>query len=138
LISPRFSALRSDKEIEIPNRLAYHLASLQISKGGKTMGEFVKVATTNEIAAGQAKLVEHGGRRIAVFNIDGRFYAVDDTCTHRGGPLSEGFVQGDEVTCPWHGARFKVSSGEVLAPPASSGVTSYPTRVQGTDVEVEI
>lgn len=102
------------------------------------MGEFVKVGTTSEIAAGQAKLVETGGRRIAVFNIDGSFYAVDDTCPHRGGPLSEGFVQGDEVTCPWHGARFKVTSGEVLGPPAARGVASYPTRVQGSDVEIEI
>ena len=65
------------------------------------------------------------------------FYALSDTCTHRGGPLSEGTVEGAEVACPWHGARFDVKTGAVLGPPAAREVRSYPVRVTGTDVEIE-
>ncbi len=102
------------------------------------MAGFVKVATTDELAPGQSKKVEVGGKTIALFNLGGSFHAIDDTCTHRGGPLSEGDVAGDVVTCPWHGAKFKVITGEVLGPPARSGVSSYRVHVKGSDVEVEI
>lgn len=102
------------------------------------MAAFVKVATTSELAPGQAKKVEVQGKAIALFNLGGSYHAIDDTCTHRGGPLSEGQVQGDIVTCPWHGAKFKVTSGEVLGPPARAGVASYPTRITGSDIEVEV
>ncbi len=102
------------------------------------MAGFVKVATTDELAPGQSKKVEVGGKTIALFNLGGSFHAIDDTCTHRGGPLSEGDVAGDVVTCPWHGAKFKVTSGEVLGPPAPAGVSSYRVHVKGSDVEVEI
>ncbi len=102
------------------------------------MAEFVKVATTSDLAPGQAKKVEAGGKTIALFNIGGSYHAIDDTCTHRGGPLSEGEVAGDAVTCPWHGAKFKVTSGDVLGPPARTGVSSYKVRVNGSDLEVEV
>ncbi|OGB95041.1 MAG: hypothetical protein A3G35_10605 [candidate division NC10 bacterium RIFCSPLOWO2_12_FULL_66_18] len=102
------------------------------------MAAFIKVATTSELAPGQAKKVEVQGKAIALFNLGGSYHAIDDTCTHRGGPLSEGQVQGDVVTCPWHGAKFKVTSGEVLGPPARAGVASYPTRITGSDIEVEV
>lgn len=102
------------------------------------MAGFVKVAKTSEIPAGQMKLVELNGKRIALFNVSGSFYAIDDTCTHLGGPLSEGFLDGKEVTCPWHGAVFDVTTGEALSPPAPEGVARYNTRVQDADVEVEI
>jgi nitrite reductase/ring-hydroxylating ferredoxin subunit len=102
------------------------------------MAAYIKVATTSELAPGQAKKVEVQGKAIALFNLGGSYHAIDDTCTHRGGPLSEGQVQGDVVTCPWHGAKFKVTSGEVLGPPAGAGVASYPTRVTGSDIEVEV
>jgi len=102
------------------------------------MADFVKVAQANEIEPGHGKLVEVQGKMIALFNVDGKFYAIDNTCTHRGGPLSEGELNGDEVTCPWHGARFKVTSGEVLRPPAPQGVSSYKVRVNGQDIEVEV
>ena len=68
------------------------------------MPEFVKVAKTSDLAPGEAMAVDVGARRIALFNIEGTYLAVDDTCTHRGGPLSEGMVVGNEVTCPWHAA----------------------------------
>lgn len=102
------------------------------------MAAFVKVATTSELAPGQAKRVEVQGKAIALFNLGGSYHAIDDTCTHRGGPLSEGQLQGEVVTCPWHGAKFKVTSGEVLGPPARAGVSSYAIRVNGSDIEVEV
>ena len=68
------------------------------------MAQFIKVASTADLAPGTAKCVEVAGKKIALFSLEGSFYAIDDTCTHRGGPLSEGDVSGEEVTCPWHGA----------------------------------
>ena len=102
------------------------------------MAKFVKAAASGEIPPGKGKLVEAGGKKIALFNVDGTFYAIDDTCTHRGGPLSEGMVADTEVTCPWHGAVFDVKSGAVLSPPAPGGVASYAVRLEGDDIEVEI
>jgi len=102
------------------------------------MAGFVKVAKSDEIAPGQGKMIEVGGKKIALFNVEGSFYAIDDTCTHRGGPLSEGSLDGKEVTCPWHGAIYDVITGEVLSPPAPKGVARYNVRVEGTDIEGEV
>ena len=102
------------------------------------MPEYVKVAQVSEIEPNHGKMVEVQGKKIALFNVNGQFHAIDNTCTHRGGPLSEGELEGDEVTCPWHGAKFKVSSGEVLSPPAPQGVNSYKVRVNGPDIELEL
>ncbi len=102
------------------------------------MPEFVKVAKTDEVSPGQARLVEVSGKEIALFNVGGSFHAIDNTCTHVGGPLCEGEIEGTEVTCPWHGAMFDVTTGEVLGPPAASNVNRYSVRIDGSDVEVEI
>ena len=102
------------------------------------MAELIKVARIGEISPGESKLVEAGGMRIALFNVGGTLYAIDDTCTHRGGPLSEGMVTGTKVTCPWHGAVFDVTSGAALAAPAPRSVASYPVRISGDDIEIEI
>lgn len=102
------------------------------------MPQFIKVATTDELADQQAKLVEVAGQKIALFRVDGGFYALSDTCTHRKGPLSEGTVEGTEVTCPWHGAKFDIRSGGVLGPPAGQAVKSYPVRVTGANIEIEV
>ena len=102
------------------------------------MAAFVKVATTGEVAPGEAKKVDVQGKAIALFNCGGSYHAIDDTCTHRGGPLSEGSIDGDVVTCPWHGAKFRVTTGEVCGPPARAAVSSYRTRVNGSDIEVEV
>ena len=67
------------------------------------MGKFVKVATKAEISDQSAKLLKIGDKRIALFNLGGQFYAIDDTCPHADGPLSEGSIEGEEVECPWHG-----------------------------------
>ena len=102
------------------------------------MPEFRKVATIDEIPIGQAKVVEVSGSEIAIFNIGGSYHAIDNTCTHVGGPLCEGEIAGIEVTCPWHGAVFDVTSGQVLGPPAASNVNRYRVRVEGADIEVEV
>jgi len=102
------------------------------------MSEFVKVAQSDEIPVGQAKLVEVNRKEIALFNVGGTYHAIDNTCTHMGGPLCEGEIDGSEVTCPWHGAVFDVTSGQVLGPPAPESVTRYNVRVEGPDIEIEI
>ena len=102
------------------------------------MPEFVKVAKTDEVAPGQAKLVEAGGKEIALFNLAGAFHAIDNNCTHAGGPLCEGELDGTEVTCPWHGASFDVTSGQVLGPPAPQSVRHYNVHIEGSDIEVEV
>lgn len=102
------------------------------------MSTFVKVAKSGEITAGTGKLVEVGGKQIAVFQVDGKYYALDNTCTHRGGPLAEGTVEGLEVECPWHGAHFSLETGQAVRPPASLGVARYPVRQQGEDIEIEV
>ena len=103
------------------------------------MSRFVKVAKTSEIADQSATRVEVDGKLIiAIFNLGGEFYAIDDTCTHHGGPLSEGSVHGEKVECPWHGACFNIKSGEVTGPPATEGVTNYTVRLIGDTIEIEI
>jgi nitrite reductase/ring-hydroxylating ferredoxin subunit len=102
------------------------------------MPKFVEVAKKSEIADQSAKCVEVEGKRIALFNLGGEFYAIDDACTHRGGPLSEGSLEGEEVECPLHGAHFNIKSGEVTGPPAPKDVTKYTVRVTGDVIEIEV
>ena len=102
------------------------------------MTQFIKVATTDELGDQQVKLVEVEGQKIALFRVDRAFYALHDACTHQGGPLSKGTLQGMEVACPWHEAKFDVRTGAVLDPPAQQGVRSYPVRVTGADIEIEV
>ncbi len=102
------------------------------------MADFVTVAKTSEVGSGQARLVEVKGKKIALFNVDGQFFALDNSCTHRGGPLAEGAISGHEVTCPYHGAKFDVRTGEAVGPPAQRAVTRYGVRVTGTDIGVEV
>ena len=80
------------------------------------MGETTKVAKANDLAPGKAMCVEVAGQKVALFNLDGSYYAIGDSCTHVGGPLSDGEVDGKVVTCPLHGAQFDVTTGGVLGP----------------------
>jgi len=102
------------------------------------MGRLVKVAETKDVPLGTAIAVDVEGHTVALFNVKGTLYAIDNTCTHRGGPLAEGEVEGTVVTCPLHGARFDVTTGEVLGPPAAAGVGRYDVRVEGEDVKISI
>jgi 3-phenylpropionate/trans-cinnamate dioxygenase ferredoxin subunit len=102
------------------------------------MAEFVKAARTDEVPPGQCHLSILKGKEIVLFNIDGEFFALDNLCTHEEGPLCEGEIEGHEVTCPWHGAKFDIRTGDVLQDPAYEAVARYNVRVSGSDIEVEI
>lgn len=97
-----------------------------------------KVANRSEIGPGEGKQVNVEERVLAIFNIDGKFYCIDGKCTHRGGPLAEGFVSGKIVACPWHGSEFDVTTGEVRGPPAKEKVSCYKVKVEGNDILVDI
>ena len=91
-----------------PNhRQAVGQARSRAPKEEASMTRFIKVATTDELEDEQAKLVEVEGQKMALLRVEGTFYALSDTCTHRGGPLPEGTVEGAEVTCPWHGGEVR-------------------------------
>jgi 3-phenylpropionate/trans-cinnamate dioxygenase ferredoxin subunit len=98
--------------------------------------EFVVVANVDEIPNGERIFIEVGYDYLVVFNIAGDFYAIADLCTHDEGPLEEGELEGFEVACPRHGARFDVRSGEALTLPAVEGIPAYPVRVREGHVEV--
>ncbi len=102
------------------------------------MSELIKAAETKDVPAGKAIAVDVQGVKVAIFNIDGSYYAVDDTCTHKGGPLSEGELEGTVVTCPWHGATFDLCTGNHLGPPAPTGVTRREVKIEGGDVMVKV
>ncbi len=102
------------------------------------MGETVKVAETTELTAGQAKLVDVGGQPVALFNVAGSYYAIGDSCTHVGGSLSEGTLEGTTVICPLHGARFDITNGQVQTPPANTSVPCYRVEVDGSDIRIEV
>jgi 3-phenylpropionate/trans-cinnamate dioxygenase ferredoxin subunit len=102
------------------------------------MAEFVTVAKQGEVPVGEARVVAVDGKHIALCNVDGTLYAIDDVCTHDGGPLGEGFLDGDQIECPRHGARFDVKTGKALTLPAVMPVNSYPVRVEGDEIKVQV
>ncbi len=102
------------------------------------MPEFVKVAGRADVPPGGKALAEVEGRAIAVFNVDGAYYAIDDVCTHDGGPLAEGELSGCEIRCPRHGARFDVRTGKALGFPAFEPVASHRVEVRGPDLYVAL
>jgi nitrite reductase/ring-hydroxylating ferredoxin subunit len=102
------------------------------------MANLIKIAEVTDVPVGQAAAFTVEGQRIALFNVEGTYYAIADTCTHADGPLSEGEVQGTKVTCPWHGAEFDLKTGAVLGPPAFEGVPSFRVVLEGNDIKVEL
>jgi 3-phenylpropionate/trans-cinnamate dioxygenase ferredoxin subunit len=98
------------------------------------MAEFVKVATVDEVPPGSVTTVLVEDERVAIFNVDGEFYAIADTCTHAESSLSEGELNGYVIECPLHGARFDVRDGRVLSMPAVVGVESFAIKVEGQDL----
>ena len=81
-------------------------------------GDFVKVAETKDVQASQMIAVEVNGEKVCIANVEGRYYAIGNVCTHMGGPLAEGKIEGFEVQCPWHGSNFDIRTGNVVRPPA--------------------
>ena len=100
--------------------------------------QFLTVAKISEIAVGQFKLVEAGGKRLLICHTEAGFYAVEDTCTHDDGPLADGWLDGNAIECPRHGARFDVTTGKVLCLPAAVGINSYPVKVEGDEIKVSV
>lgn len=100
------------------------------------MTDFVAIAKTDELNPGERMVVEVGRKWIAVFNVDGQYYAIEDVCTHDGGPLAEGKLYGCEIECPRHGARFDLRTGKVTAPPALIDVPAYPVRVVDDEIQL--
>jgi nitrite reductase (NADH) small subunit len=101
------------------------------------MSNFVRVASVSELQPGQGKVVEAQGQAIALFNCAGSFYAIDNTCLHRGGPLGEGMLEGTTVTCPWHGWTYDVTTGVSPINP-NICIKTYPVKVEGSDIHVSI
>ena len=99
---------------------------------------FVSVARLGDLALGQVKAFAVNGVQIAVCNVNGVYYAFDDTCPHRSASLSEGDLIGKEITCPMHGAIFDVTTGEVLEGPAGEGVARHDVRLSGDDVQIKV
>ena len=100
------------------------------------MSKFTKACESSRLPSGASLCAEVEGQKVAVFNVDGKVYAIADTCTHRGGPLSEGEVDGTEVTCPWHGATFDLTTGAAKSPPAPGPVKCYEVRVEGDEIQI--
>src|SRR5687768_10443567 len=100
------------------------------------MTEFVTVAPVTEISPGERMIVQLGRLWVAIFNVDGQFYAIQDVCTHDDGPLAEGTLHGCEIECPRHGARFDLRDGRVTAPPALIPVPVYDVRVLDGQIQV--
>lgn len=100
--------------------------------------EFVPIATVSDLPDGERLFVEIDDRELVVFNIAGDYFAIGDVCSHDDGPLGEGEVEGHDVICPRHGARFDIRSGSVTALPAVVDIPAYPVRVVGDQIEVGI
>jgi len=101
------------------------------------MAEFVIVAKLSELDPGIAKAVEVNGKAIAVFNVNGKIFATDNTCLHQGGPLGEGMLEGNVVTCPWHMWQYNVCTGENLEDSLLK-LETYPVQVEGGDIKVAV
>jgi nitrite reductase/ring-hydroxylating ferredoxin subunit len=96
--------------------------------------EFVKVLKTKDIGNGEMKAANFGNDVVCIINLGGNFYAINNVCTHEGGPLNEGTLDSFEVECPWHGARFDIRTGEVKAPPAEQPVSTYQVKIEGDEI----
>ena len=98
------------------------------------MKEFVKVAETAEVPPGKMKKATVDGEEILIVNVEGKYYAMRNKCTHRGGDLSKGSLSGKVVKCPRHGAKFDVTTGEVAAGPAKKSEQTYEAKVEGNNI----
>lgn len=100
------------------------------------MPHFVAIASTTDIPPGEAKAFVVGDREIAVFNVDGNFHAIENTCPHQGAPLAQGWIDGFAVTCPWHAWCFDVRSGEMTGMVGLSCVDVFEVQIDGSTISV--
>jgi nitrite reductase/ring-hydroxylating ferredoxin subunit len=99
---------------------------------------YVKAANVRDVPPGRVKVVEVGDEDVALCNVDGEIFAVANTCTHDDGPLGEGYLIGDSIECPRHGARFCVRTGEVEVLPAIIPIPTFEVKVDGEDIYVDV
>ena len=102
------------------------------------MPERLDLCSTSDVAPGSALKVETGDLVLAVFNVDGEFYVIDDTCTHGPGSLSEGYIEDDVVECNFHNGQFNIKTGEVVSPPCMIPIKTYPASVVDDRVTIEV
>lgn len=102
------------------------------------MAEYTKVAKTADLTDEEGLNVTVNGKSLAIFKVGEHYYAIDEECPHEEGPLSQGYCEGTEVTCPWHHAVFNLDTGECLEGPSEEDVNTYPVRVTGDDIEVQV
>lgn len=98
--------------------------------------DFVKVAETKDIQPSTMKAIDLAGERVCIVNVEGNYYAIGNVCTHVGGPLDEGTLEGYDVECPWHGSKFDVRSGAPTKPPARQAVPTYEVKVEDNNILV--
>lgn len=100
------------------------------------MTDWVTVARIEDFDPGTHKVVDVDGANIVVFNLDGKYYAIEDVCTHDGGQLTGGEIEGDQIVCPRHGARFCIRTGAALTAPAYEPASTFPVRIENGEVQV--
>lgn len=101
------------------------------------MSDWIDVAPVADFPPGACRTVDADGVAIAVFNVDGRYYAIADQCSHEAEPLSGGVLLGDSIVCPRHGAQFSLATGEAQTPPAYEPVAVFPVRIENGQVQVQ-
>jgi glycine betaine catabolism B len=121
-------------EIYIENHIYFELYNKMIVLSEE---DFVKISDTKDIQPSRMKEVQVDGENICIVNVEGKYYAIGSICTHEGGPLADGTLEGYEVECPWHGSKFDVRTGEVKSPPASEPEPSYQIKVDGTNILIK-
>ena len=100
------------------------------------MSDWVTVARVDDLKPGARQLVDVDGSQLVVFNIEGKYYAIEDVCTHDGGQLTGGEVEGDQIICPRHGARFCIRTGAALTAPAYEPTATFPVRIENGEIQV--
>jgi glycine betaine catabolism B len=127
--------------IESRKRMAYRVRIIRVLTNIMNIRllaseEFVKVANTNDIQSSRMRAFQINGLEVCIANVDGKYYAINNICTHEGGPLADGRIDGYEVECPWHSSKFDVRTGQVIQPPASEPEPVYEVKVEGNSILV--
>lgn len=102
------------------------------------MSKFVVAAKITDVAQNATKCVSTEDKEVTLVNLNGQFFALDNLCTHEGAPLCEGSIEGEEIECPWHLGRFNIKTGKATELPAEKDLRTYPIRINGDDIEIEI